>query len=70
MHSATQQNLLLHSCPVSVGDPTHFNLDPVPRVAGDRYNVKEWLGRSVVLSVADFVKVKDPPLVNCICVNQ
>ena len=45
-----------------MGDPSHFNLDPVPQVAGDRYNVKEWLGRLVVLSVADFAKVKDPPL--------
>ena len=45
-----------------MGDPSHFNLDPVPRVAVDRYNVKEWLGRSVILSVADFAKVKDPPL--------
>ena len=45
-----------------MGDPSHFNLDPVPWVAGNRYNVKEWLGRSVVLSVADFAKVKDPPL--------
>ena len=47
---------------MSVGDPTHFNLDPVPQVAGNRYNVKEWFGWSVVLSVADFAKVKDPPL--------
>ena len=45
-----------------MGDLSHFNLDPVPRVACNRYNVKEWLGRSVVLSVADFAKVKDPPL--------
>ena len=45
-----------------MGDPSHFNLDPMPQVAGDRNNVKEWLGHSVVLSVADFAKVKDPPL--------
>ena len=45
-----------------MGDPSHFNLDPVPQVAGDRYNVKEWLGRSVVLSVADCAMVKDTPL--------
>ena len=44
-----------------MGDPSHFNLGPVPQVAVDRYNVKEWLGHSVVLSVADFAKVKDPP---------
>ena len=45
-----------------MGDPSHFNLGPVPPVAGNQYNFKEWLGRSVVLSVVDFVKVKDPPL--------
>ena len=45
-----------------MGDPSHFNLDPVPQVAGYRYNFKEWLGRLVVLSIADFAKVKDPPL--------
>ena len=45
-----------------MGDPSHFNLDPMPRVAGDSYNIKEWLGQSVILSIADFAKVKDPPL--------
>ena len=45
-----------------MGDPSHYNLGPVPPVAGNKYNFKEWLGHSVVLSVVDFVKVKDPPL--------
>ena len=52
-----------------MGDPSHFNFDPVLRVAGNRYNLKEWLGCSVVPSTANFVKVKDPPLLIVFCIK-
>ena len=40
-----------------MGDPSHFNWGPVPRVAGDRYDFKEWLGYSVVPSVVNFTSM-------------
>ena len=52
VHSATLQNLLLHNWSPfpSEGDPSHFNLDPVPRVTGIICNfLRERLG-SVVIS--------------------
>ena len=53
-----------------MGDPSHFDLGLVPRVAGDRYNFEEWLGYSVVSFVVNFVKVKDPPLLIIFVFNQ